>query len=114
MHTKEPRDGLRASRTHGLLASPYSAQTTPTHIQQNIIAAVAGALVETHTPSTHINDALRYVLMHLDDDARERDSLKRGMPSAGSVEALLAFFDRSRSRSTLPTWAPVVHSRAVV
>ncbi|KAH9069357.1 hypothetical protein EDB83DRAFT_2314394 [Lactarius deliciosus] len=68
-------------------------------IRRNIVAAVAGALADVHStghppPSTHVDDALRQALVHLDDDART------GQPwaqNAGRASALLAFFD-SESR----------------
>ncbi|KAH9036279.1 hypothetical protein EDB84DRAFT_1483149 [Lactarius hengduanensis] len=68
-------------------------------IRRNIVAAVAGALADAHSaghppPSTHVDDALRQALVHLDDDART------GQPwaqNASRASALLAFFD-SESR----------------
>ena len=69
-------------------------------IRRNIVAAVAGALADAHgadhhpPPSPHINDAMRYALVHLDDDARTGQPWAR---DAGRASTLLAFFD-SESR----------------
>ncbi|KAH9019167.1 hypothetical protein EDB85DRAFT_582561 [Lactarius pseudohatsudake] len=68
-------------------------------IQRNIVGAVAGALADAHSaghppPSTHVDDALRQALVHLDDDARTGQAWAQ---NAGRASALLAFFD-SESR----------------
>jgi hypothetical protein len=70
-------------------------------IRRNIIAAVAGALADAHgadhhhpSHSPHIDDALRYALVCLDDDARTGQPWAR---HAGRASTLLAFFD-SESR----------------
>ncbi|KAH8990006.1 hypothetical protein EDB86DRAFT_3104202 [Lactarius hatsudake] len=64
-------------------------------IRTNIVAAAADAHGAGHPPpSTHVVDALRQALVHLDDDART------GQPwaqNARHASALLAFFD-SESR----------------